>query len=431
LSSSDAQQQLRAAYGTTGQVRGANGTPGAQIVGSNSSDTAGGAPTPGGGAGGTSGGIGGDAGAGAGAGGGGTKAPIVIGMNCNCTGVIGASFAPARDAYQAWVQTINANGGINGHPVKLLVAEDNNSASQDVQNVQQMVEGGGAIALVNFFGASGGLQPVAEYAMKKGIPVVGGSGFEAEWTKYPVMFSTATADEPQDYAWAAEMKAAGKSVVGAIYCAEGAICADKEAVWKKWALQLGLQVKYESKQSLAAPSFSSDCLSASGQGVDALVPIMDGASTARVARDCAQQNYHPLIIASQPFDNPPSYMEGAVAPLASFPWFLTSGTPALDEYGAALSKYVKNALGSYSSLGWSNAKLLEKALTGFVSDTPTSQDVFKGLWALQGDNLGGLTAPLTFIQDQPAPPVKCSFRAAVQGGKWTAPIGAELTDCMP
>jgi branched-chain amino acid transport system substrate-binding protein len=245
------------------------------------------------------------------------------------------------------------------------------------------------------------------------------------------MFSTATADAAQNYSWASVMKAAGKTVVGAIYCAEGDICTTKEASWKAFAQQLGLQVKYESKESLASPSFSSDCISARSNGVEALLPVMDGASASRIARDCDQQGYHPLLIISQPFENPPAYMEGSVAPIGSFPWFLTSGTPALDEYGQALDKYVRNQRGSYSALGWANAKLLEKALTGHVSGTPTAQDVFNGLWALRGETLDGLTAPLTFSQGQPAAPVVCSFRAAVQGGKWVAPLGMQLTDCMP
>jgi branched-chain amino acid transport system substrate-binding protein len=361
----------------------------------------------------------------------GSKATILIGMSCNCSGVIGAAEAPSRDAFQAWVQMINAKGGIDGHPVKLLYADDNNSATQDVQNVQSFVEQDHVIAIVNFFEASGGIVPVAQYTAKHHVAVVGGSGFDPGWTQYPSMFSTATADSPQDYSWAAEMKAAGKTTVGAIYCAEGDICANKEATWKKAAQQIGLKVAYENRESLAAPSFSADCINARGSGVTALVSIEDGASAARIARDCDQQGYRPLIVVPQPFNNPPSYMEGAVAPLGSFPWFLTSGTPALQEYGDAVTKYVHNPTNSYSALGWTNAKLLEKALTGHVSDTPTPQDVFNGLWAMNGETLGGLTPPLSYHANANASPLLCSFRAVVQKGQWVAPVGMQPTDCQP
>ncbi|MDT7549763.1 MAG: branched-chain amino acid transport system substrate-binding protein [Actinomycetota bacterium] len=464
LSNSQAQQQL-STLGEGGSVAAGTGAPQGTTSGAGTTDgstTTGGAPagTSGGGAGtgtaatggsagggtgaaGSTGGTGGTAGGattGSGAGSGATtgaatsggKAPIVVGMNCNCSGVIGAANAPSRDAYRAWVQATNAKGGIDGHPIKLLYADDNNSSSQDLSNVKQFVEQGKAIALVNFYGAAGGNAPVAQYAQKAGIPIVGGDGYSPEWTKYPSMFSTATSDEAQDYGWAAELKAAGNKKVGAIYCVEGQVCADKEAVWKKFAQQLGLNVAYESQKSLASPDFSSDCLSARNAGVEGMVPILDGASATRVARDCTRQNYKPTFIVSQPFDNPPATLEGAIAPIGSFPWFLTSGSPALTEYGQALAKYAASgAHGSYSATGWANAKLLEKALTGRVSATPKPADVQAGLWAMKGETLGGLTAPLTFTKGKNASPIKCSFRAVVKGGKWTAPVGMKLVDCQP
>jgi branched-chain amino acid transport system substrate-binding protein len=414
--------------GTTAGTSGGSGGTGAATTGGSAAGGTGGTAGTAGGATTDSSGTGATTAAGSGGG----KAPIVIGMNCNCSGVIGAANAPARDAYRAWVQATNAKGGIDGHPIKLLYADDNNSASQDLSNVKQFIEQGKAIALVNFYGAAGGNAPVAQYAQKAGIPIVGGDGYSPEWTKYPSMFSTATSDEGQDYAWAAEMKAAGNKKVGSIYCVEGQVCADKEALWKKFAEQLGMEVAFRSQRSLASPDFSSDCLSARNAGVEGLVPILDGASATRVARDCARQNYKPTLIVSQPFDNPPATLEGGVAPLGSFPWFLTSGSAALTEYGQALAKYnASGAHGSYSASGWANAKLLEKALTGRVSDTPKPADVQTGLWAMKGETLGGLTAPLTFSKGKNAAPIKCSFRAIVKGGKWTAPVGMKLVDCQP
>lgn len=450
LTSSQAQQQLStlSAAGGAGGSLAAGGTASSNSAGADRSSSQSGSVTaPGVGGTGSSAGsaaaisgnapaaVGGSASSPASASGGvapgATKAPIAIGMNCDCSGVVGAAFAPARDSYQAWVQATNASGGIDGHPIKLLYADDNNSASQDLENVKTFVEQDHVIALVNLFASGGALGPLAQYLVQKHIPVVGGSGYEAEWTQYPVMFSTATADAAQDYSWAAEMKNAGKKVVGAIFCTEAAVCSDKEAKWKQFAQQLGLQVAYEGKESLAAPSFSSDCINAKSKGVEALIPVMDGGSSARIARDCNQQGYNPLLVVSQPFDNPPSYMNGAVAPLGSFPWFLTSGTPALDAYGSALKRYVRNPTGSYSALGWANAKLLEKALAGHVSDVPTPDDVFAGLWSLHGESLGGLTAPLTFTKGQNSAPVLCSFRAAVKNGTWVAPNGMQLGDCQP
>ena len=162
------------------------------------------------------------------------------------------------------------------------------------------------------------------------------------------------------------------------------------------------------------------------------MPILDGASAARVARDCNRQGFTPTLVIPQPFENPPAYLEGALAALANFPWFLTSGSPALVEYGQAMDAFTAGLpRGSRSGAGWANGKLLEKALTGRVSAVPTSADVFAGLWAMKGETLGGLTAPLSFAKGKPAAPINCSFRATVKSGAWTAPVGMQLVDCAP
>jgi branched-chain amino acid transport system substrate-binding protein len=447
LSSSQATAQIRTVYGASGGTGAgtAAGQPGGTANGAGNGATgpqgsiAGGGSAPGalGGSTGTQtgsttgqssgGGSTNTSGSGSGSA---TKAPIVVGMSCDCSGVIGAAHAAGRDAWIAWKNMVNAHGGIDGHPIKLLYADDNNSSSTAIQNVHNFVENSHVVALVHLVAASGALGPIGDYTQQHHVPVVGGSGYEAEWTKYWSMFSTATADPAQDYAWAAEMKSAGKTVAGTVYCAEGAVCSQKEAVWKKYAQQLGITVKYEQQESLANPNYGPDCANMQAQGVTAVLPIEDGASAVRVARDCAQQNYHPFIIDSQPFDGPPSYLNGAVAPVASFPWFLRSGTPGLDEYGQALKQYFHNTCTSYCSLGWSDAKLLQKALTGHVSATPSSQDVLNGLWAMHNETLGGLTPPITFHKMAPASPITCSFRAVAKDGNWFAPEGMKPVDCL-
>jgi hypothetical protein len=73
-------------------------------------------------------------------------------------------------------------------------------------------------------------------------------------------------------------------------------------------------------------------------------------------------------------------------------------------------------------------KALEKALAN-VSNVPTPEDVFKGLYALNGDTLGGIAPPLRFVPGAAAPQIRCSFEAKVVSGKWVAPIGTSLTYC--
>jgi branched-chain amino acid transport system substrate-binding protein len=359
----------------------------------------------------------------------GGKAEIRIGMVGNFSGVVGAANAPARDAYAAWVSSVNARGGIDGHPVKLFTADDGNSASNDLAQVRRMVEELHVIALVNLYAAAGGAGPVGKYAESKGIAIVGGSSYEFDWTQHKTMFPLATGGHSQGNAWANVMKQAGKKKVAAIYCTEAQICKDNENGWAKNARGYGLDVVYEGPVSLAQPDFTSACTQAQAKGAEAVVTIVDGGSTVRFARDCDRQGYHPLIVDANPTPDTPSYTNGVVAVTPAFPWFVTGGSAQLDEYAKAIKRYADN-IGSFTSPGWVAGKALEKALTGRVSDTPKPQDVLDGMYAFKGETLGGLYSPgFTFTKGKNATEVKCGFKAVVSGGKWTAPFGMKPVYC--
>jgi branched-chain amino acid transport system substrate-binding protein len=450
LSSREANAQLRSAYGNAGSAAsqdagtapggtsGSSGTASGPLSGttgttgtSSSTVTTGGPVATNGTSGGTR--PGSTTGTGGSASGGsrstGSKAEIRIGMVGNFSGVVGAAYAPSREAYAAWVSTVNARGGIDGHPVKLFIADDGNSASNDLAQVRRMVEDLHVIALVNLYAAAGGADPVGKYAESKGIAIVGGSSYEIDWTQHKTMFPLAIGADSQGNAWANVMKQAGKKKVAAIYCTEGQVCKDNESSWAKAARGYGLDVVYEGPVSLAQPDFTSACTQAQANGAEAVVTVVDGGSTVRFARDCDRQGYHPLIVDPNPTPDTPSYMEGVVAVTPAFPWFLSTGSPALVEYAKAAKKYTDNT-GAFAPSGWIAGKALEKALTGRVSAIPRPQDVLDGMYAFKGETLGGLYAPgFTFTRGKNPPEVKCGFKAVVSGGTWTAPFGLKPVYC--
>jgi branched-chain amino acid transport system substrate-binding protein len=66
------------------------------------------------------------------------------------------------------------------------------------------------------------------------------------------------------------------------------------------------------------------------------------------------------------------------------------------------------------------AKLFEKAAAN-LPEPPTSEAVLRGLWSLRNDDLGGLTYPITFIENQPAPLVNCWWTLRIKEGSWISP----------
>jgi hypothetical protein len=157
---------------------------------------------------------------------------------------------------------------------------------------------------------------------------------------------------------------------------------------------------------------------------------MDQNSVPRIARSCARQGYFPILgISGQATvdalkDDP--NLEGLVAISSSFPFF-QSGTPGTDEYQVARSRYgADQPKAAGDTIGWTAGKLLERAAVK-LPEPPTSEAILAGLWAIQGDDLGHITLPLSFVKDQPTKPVSCAFTMLIKKRAWISPDASKLS----
>src|SRR5205814_697743 len=71
---------------------------------------------------------------------GGKKSEIVLGAFGAESGVIGSVFASIPPADRAWAADINARGGLNGHPVRLIMGDDGADPVRSQALVRRMVE---------------------------------------------------------------------------------------------------------------------------------------------------------------------------------------------------------------------------------------------------------------------------------------------------
>jgi branched-chain amino acid transport system substrate-binding protein len=331
-----------------------------------------------------------------------------------------------RDVVAAWAKSVNARGGIAGHPVTPLFGDDGGDESKSVALVRDFVENKGAIAILAY--SSGTANGVGNYAQSKNIPMIGGASVEPIWQTNPVMFATGGGPSGRYYGVARRAKDAGIDKVATMYCTEVAACSDFNSKFVEHAHALGLNVVYQARVSLAQPDYTAECLQARNNGAQAIVPMADTNTTIRIAQSCARQDYHPkfvLALANDGLAKVPE-LNGALVSLTDFPWFLYSGTPALDEYGTALKTYAPHLLdgqnADFGSMGWAAGKLFEAAARN-VSDNPSSQEILDGLWSLNGEQLGGLTPPLTYVRDQPTPEIFCTFQVELKDAQWVANNG--------
>jgi hypothetical protein len=109
------------------------------------------------------------------------KSAISIGYISNLTGVASSTFADGADGARAIVAQVNASGGIDGHPINLIVKDDTSSGTTDATEAQELIADH-VVAVVDY---SAFAEEGATYFQKAGIPVFG-SGFDGpEWFTSP------------------------------------------------------------------------------------------------------------------------------------------------------------------------------------------------------------------------------------------------------
>jgi branched-chain amino acid transport system substrate-binding protein len=326
---------------------------------------------------------------------------------------------------QAWVDSVNASGGIKGRQVKLIVEDDQGDATKSQAEIRQLVQVDHVLAVVS--PEAGGTESGwASYVQQQHVAVVGGQADTPEWFTNPAFFPSGatvlTSLEMQAYA----VKAAGKSSFGAVYCAEIAACKQVLPALQGYAKAFQLTMPISAAIAVSAPSYTAQCLAAKQAGAQALIIDASYAAGSRFAPACAQQGYSPVyVIPSGAFDN--QYLQmpqvnGAYVPTTNALWF--DSTPAVDQFRQAMAKYeASTTLGPNPMSGWTGGVLFGAAAASLPAN-PTPADVFTALYALpKNDTLNGLTPPLNFHSGAPASQVNCFFLAEIQGGKLTAPKG--------
>ena len=139
---------------------------------------------------------------------------IVVGMICSCTGPESAAVGNNISVIKAWADHVNASGGLNGYPVKVITMDDQQNAATSLQDAKQLVEQDHVMAIVgesSFVDAS-----FAPYVQSAGVPVVGGSNFEASFQSNPDFFPSGGDQISGLIGQFALAKQAGKKVFGCL-----------------------------------------------------------------------------------------------------------------------------------------------------------------------------------------------------------------------
>ncbi|WP_019874110.1 ABC transporter substrate-binding protein [Sporichthya polymorpha] len=356
------------------------------------------------------------------------KSPIKIGTLGPYSGVLGALCAPAAAALRTWVSWKNANGGVNGHPIELIVGDDNADPTTGMTLAKRMVEQDKILAIVgdviilNY-------DQIQEYMESKNIPMIGSMGTLQSMFTAPNQFTVSSyAGDAMDAVMSRWVKE-GADKLGIAYCLEvSIICSALSEDMKKTSIGKNIVGTYQ--VSLVAPSYTSVCLQMKQAGVQGAAMFMDTAGAARLVKDCATQGFTPkwTILG---LDATPEYpgipaLKDVVIPGATFPP-VDLGKPAIKEYLQGMAAYAPGV--GYSGMGsyaWSAGQMFAHAGRSF-SDNPTSQELFESLWKVRNEDLGGLIGPVSYVKGKGTITKPCTFIWGVDNGKFTAPNGLKQT----
>jgi ABC-type branched-subunit amino acid transport system substrate-binding protein len=73
----------------------------------------------------------------------------VIGVTAAMTGPAAATYAPVIDAMRAYIDHVNGKGGVNGHPVQLIVLDDSAEPSRAAANAKRLLAEDKVVMLLN------------------------------------------------------------------------------------------------------------------------------------------------------------------------------------------------------------------------------------------------------------------------------------------
>lgn len=354
-------------------------------------------------------------------------APVVIGTVGSYSGPGGTALAQGARALQVWAATVNAKGGVHGHPVKLIVMDDGGDAAKARSLMKELVEERKAVAVVAAMSVVETLNSWKGYVEEKKVPIIGGS-CGPEWTKSPMLFRQCPASPEQIFGTALVGAKHGKSKkFGGLFCSETQSCTfvEKQLFDNGGAKRAGLDPRYRARMSVFQADYTAECIQARNAGVELFMVIGDPGTVERVASSCKRQSFNPQYLQiSSTMRASAATKPGLGDVLVGMPVFPFAGlsTPAFREFDAAWKRHGGGqAPGPAAAQAWASAKAFEKAV-GSAGQEISRESLIKALRGFKGERLGGLTAPMTFGPDGPAD-VKCTFYMKAAGGKWTAPQG--------
>jgi ABC-type branched-subunit amino acid transport system substrate-binding protein len=364
-----------------------------------------------------------------------TPTAVVVGGVASLTGPIPADFAPIFDGVNAYLDMINAEGGVDGRKVEFRYQlDDGSNASQDTDQVRTLVEQDHVFAVVgvgtpSFAGAS--------YLASNNVPTFG-YDVSTDWTDGPSLFGSEgsfldfTRPGPEA-AYLAERLHAKK--VGILAYNVGA----SEQAGEGMAYAMGrfhIPVAYEDLSIPAPPvDLTTDVNRMRAAGVDLVVSCMDLSGNILLSQTMRQDGMGSVAqywlngYDAQAIAKFSSLMQGVYFLIGHVPFEsakLSPGRyPGLDLYLSKLAKYFPGELPGEASLaGWISADMFVTGMR-LVGRDLTRTRLVDALNSLTSYTADGIVSPIDWrLEHKHNGLVDCNVYVRALAGRFVPLFGS-------
>jgi branched-chain amino acid transport system substrate-binding protein len=362
-----------------------------------------------------------------------TPAPIRVGSICSCSGPGAASLAAAGRALRGWARSVNAAGGIDGHPLQLIELDDGSRAARGRSDARALVAVDRVVAIVGQ--ASLEVGAWLPYAVAAKVPVIGGLALPAGVAGGPDFFPSASPLLSQVVGAASLAKGAGVRRLALLSC-PSASCARLVRIAEGAAALFDLKVQAVISPSASPARRRRSCRSLLAGGVNGLFLTSEQDGELALVKTCSRMHITPQLLGLAAPASPRALSDPALAGMllsapTADPLEPANGPRAA--VAAALRRFAPGTALSYPVLeAWTGGLLFAAAAeaggVGRGATAATAAQVTRGLYSLSATTLGGLSPPLRFRPGSAAL-VPCWFAAQLQAGELAA-MHADRPSCV-
>ena len=367
-----------------------------------------------------------------------TSSQVVVGGVASLTVPIPADFAPIFDGVNAYLNMVNAEGGVDGRRIEFRYPlDDGSNASQDTDQVRTLVEQDHVFAVLgvgtpSFAGAS--------YLASNNVPTFG-YDVSTDWTAGPSLFGSEgsfldfTRPGPEAPYLAEQLHARKVGILA--YNVGGS---EQAGVGMAYAMQrFHIPVAYEDLSVQAPPvDLTTDVNRMRALGVDLVVSCMDLSGNILLSRTMRQDGMG--SVAQYWLDG---YDEAAIAKFSSLmqgAYFLIGHVPfeaaklspgkypGMDKYLKELAKYFPGELPGEASLaGWVDADMFVTGLRLAGRDL-TRTRLIADLNQLTSYTADGIVSPIDWrLEHNRNGLVDCNVYVRAIGGHYVPLFGSSRT----